>query len=247
MSIKFYTLGTSHGGTEEGRSCSVNLVEVDGSYYVFDCGGDIESKMKNLGMPFENIEAVFVSHMHEDHVGSLSALVKRFTHYVKVDKVYPIYLPEKAGIEAFLAWMDALHVTENLHRPVYHLIKAGEVYRDEKITVSAIATKHLFGGKFPSYAFIIETKDKRILYTGDLSGSFSDYPDVLFEKDFDLVVSELVHFKLVDENIAKIQKTRTKKLVFTHMNLGKAEIIRSISGEFPFEVVVTEDNSSYEV
>ena len=245
MSIKFYTLGTSHGATEPGRSCSVNLVEVDGSYYVFDCGGNIETKMKDLGMPFENLRAVFISHMHEDHAGSLSAVVKRFSHYIKEERSVKIYMPEADGIEAFRAWLAALHTTKNLHRVGYELIEAGEIYRDEKIAVTAIATRHMQGGEYPSYAFVIEAEGKKLLYTGDLAADFSDYPQVLLEEDFDLVVSELVHFNL-ENNLDTIKKTRTKKLVFTHMNLKKAEIIRGIIDEFPFEVVVANDNDLFE-
>lgn len=245
MSVKFYTLGTSHGATEQGRSCSVNLVEVDGSYYVFDCGGNIETKMKDLGMPFENLRAVFISHMHEDHAGSLSAVVKRFSHYIKEERSVKIYMPEADGIEAFRAWMAALHTTKNLHRVSYELIEASEIYRDEKVAVIAIATRHLFGGEYPSYAFVIEAEGKKLLYTGDLAADFSDYPRVLLEEDFDLVVSELVHFNL-ENNLDTIKKTRTKKLVFTHMNLKKAEMLRGIIDEFPFEVEVANDNDVFE-
>ena len=245
MSVRFHTLGTSHGATEQGRSCSVNLVEVDGSYYVFDCGGNIETKMKDLDMPFENLRAVFISHMHEDHVGSLSAVVKRFSHYIKEERSVKIYMPEADGIEAFRAWIAALHTTKNLHRVSYELICAGEIYRDEKITVTAIATRHMQGGAFPSYAFIIEAEGKKLLYTGDLAADFSDYPAVLLEENFDLVVSELVHFNL-ENNLDTIKKTRTKKLVFTHMNLKKAEIIRGIIDEFPFTVEIASDNDSFE-
>ena len=245
MSVRFYTLGTSHGGAEVGRSCSVNVLEVGDFYYVFDCGGNIETKMKDLDMPTERIRAVFISHMHEDHVGSLSAVIKRFSHYIKEERSVKIYMPEADGIAAFKSWMSALHTTKNMHRVEYLLIEPREIYRDECVTVTAIATKHMQGGAFPSYAFMIEAEGKKVLYTGDLAPDFSDYPAVLLSGEFDLVVSELVHFNLED-NLDTIKKTRTKKLVFTHMNLKKAEIMRSIAGEFDFEVVVTEDNASYE-
>ena len=58
--VKFYTLGTSHGGVEVGRSCSVNMVSVGEYYYIFDCGGNVETKLKDMGIPFENIRAVFI-------------------------------------------------------------------------------------------------------------------------------------------------------------------------------------------
>ena len=80
-----------------------------------------------------------------------------------------------------------------------------------------------------------------------LVGSFYNYyPAVLFAEDFDLVVSELVHFNL-ENNLDTIKKTRTKKLVFTHMNLGKAAVIRGIIDEFSFEVQVAEDNDCFDV
>lgn len=243
--LKFHTLGTSHGGVEPGRSCSVNLLETDGAYYVFDCGGNIETKMMDLGMPTEKIRAVFISHMHEDHVGSLSAVVKRFSHYIKVERSVRIFMPEAAGIDAFKAWMSALHTSKNLHRIEYNLVEEGDIYRDEYIAVRAIRTRHVLGGKYPSYAFLIEAEGKTLLYTGDLAPDFSDYPAVLFERDFDLVVSELVHFSL-DDNLEDMKKTRTKHLVFTHMGPKKIPPLRDVIGEFPFRVSIASDNDSFE-
>ena len=243
--VKFYTLGTSHGGTEPGRSCSVNMVSVDDNYYIFDCGGNVETKLRDLNIPFENIKAVFISHMHEDHVGSLSAIVKRFSHYIKAERSVKIFMPEENGIEVFKSWMAALHTTENLHRISYELIEDGEIYSDENVRVTAIRTRHLLSGKFPSYAFMIEAAGKRLLYTGDLAYDFSDYPEVLYNESFDLVVSELVHFSLED-NLVDIKRTKTKHLVFTHMGPKKALALREVIGEFPFKVDVAEDNDVFE-
>lgn len=243
--VIFHTLGTSHGGVEVGRSCSVNILEVGGAYYVFDCGGNIETKMMDLGMPTENIRAVFISHMHEDHAGSLSAVVKRFSHYIREERSVSIFMPEALGIEAFKAWMAALHNTKNPHRVEYTLTEAGEIYRDENIAVTAIATRHIAAGAYPSYAFLIEADGRTLLYTGDLAPDFSDYPAVLFERDFDLVVSELVHFKLED-NLEDIKRTRTKHLVFTHMSLKKAAALAEILQEFKFPVTIANDNDAFE-
>lgn len=243
--IKFHTLGTSHGAAEYGRSCSVNILEVNGRYYVFDCGGNIETKMKDLKMPMVNIKAVFISHMHEDHAGSLSAVGKHFAVYIGTDERVKILMPEKEGIEALRAWMLALHLDSAKMKSLeFEDICEGEIYRDKFVTVSAIATRHIEYGKFPSYAFVIEAEGKKILYTGDLACDFSDYPKVLYNEDFDLVVSELVHFKL-ESNLEDIKRTRTKKLVFTHISLKKAQTIREIRNAFSFDVAVAEENQSF--
>ncbi len=241
--IKFHTLGTSHGAAEVGRSCSVNILEVDGQYYVFDCGGNIETKMKDLSMPMGNVKAVFISHMHEDHVGSLSAIAKHFMFYLRAGERVRILMPEKEGIAAFRAWLLALHLgEENLASLLFEEIAEGEIYRDEAVTVRAIRTKHLAGGAFPSYAFIMEAEGKRILYTGDLAYDFSDYPTLIENERYDLVVSELVHFD-PEANLADLKRTNTKKLVFTHMSLRKAQAMREIADTFPFPVSVAEEDS----
>lgn len=243
----FYTLGTSHGAAEPGRSCSVNLLEVDGAYYIFDCGGNVETKMKDLGLPMAAVRAVFISHMHEDHVGSLSAIAKNFISYVKTGEHVGLYMPEPEGIAAFRAWMLALHEPPDAMECLeFADITAGEIYRDERITVTAIPTKHLRAVGAPSFAFDIRTKEKRLLYTGDLSFDFSDYPAVLVCEDFDLVVSELVHFN-PEAQLDVLRATRTKALVFTHVNLKKAERIRELAATFPFFVTVAEDNDAFPV
>ena len=155
---KFHTLGTSHGAAEYGRSCSVNILEVNGRYYVFDCGGNIETKMKDLDMPMSSIKAVFISHMHEDHAGSLSAIGKHFTVYNSSEEKVKIMMPEAEGIRALRAWMLALHLNEQkLERLEFEEIYEAEIYRDEFVAVSAIATRHIKSGRFPSYAFVVES------------------------------------------------------------------------------------------
>ena len=243
--MKLYTLGTSHGATEVGRACSANLLEVENNYYLFDCGGNAEGKMTDLGLPIDKIRAVFITHMHEDHVGSLSAIVKRFYNYHPKADPITVFLPEENGIEAFRHWISALHMT-NDGRAFFRLVTVGKVYEDDCITVSAIATAHMFNGKFPSFAYLIETRDKKMLYTGDLASDFHDYPQILSEENFDAVLCELVHFK-VEKNLDTIAKTKTKKIIFTHLAPRNIPVIRSAEQNLPFSVEIAEDCASFDI
>ncbi|MBE7034984.1 MAG: MBL fold metallo-hydrolase [Ruminococcaceae bacterium] len=244
--MKLFTLGTSHGATEIGRVCSGNLVEVNGAYYLFDCGGSVEAKMTNHQLPIGEIKAVFISHMHEDHAGTLSSIAKRFIVYLNREKSVKMYLPEQNGIDAFQNWLKALHLTPDEKIVSFFEVQAGEIYRDENITVTAIPTAHLGGGKFPSFAYVIEAQGKKLLYTGDLALDFHDYPEILFKEEFDTVLSELVHFDF-EKNFETILKTKTKRLIFTHMSLTKAEQVKEREAEFPFEVIIAEDDMCFEI
>ncbi len=243
--MKWITLGTSHGATEKDRSCSANLLIVNDSYYIFDCGSSVERELARLELPIENVRCAFISHMHEDHVGALSAVAKRFSDYMK-NKSIKIFMPEQTGIELFKKWLLALHLHVTDENVQLSLIEPKEIYSDENITVTAIRTNHVVLGEFPSYAFMVEAEGKRLLYTGDLIHDFSDYPAVAFQKDFDLIVSELVHFNPA-ENIDTIIKSRTKKLVFTHLGPWKIPAVIDNIGRFPFEVVIAEDHMQFEI
>ena len=245
--MKLYTLGTSHAAAEKGRSCSGSLLEVGGSYYLFDCGADVEAKLVNMDIDPAHVRAIFISHMHADHVGSIVGMTKRIAHqYNKEGRVSQVFLPEKEAIAAYMVWLDAMHFdVSNIDRFHMQGISEGEVYSDENIKVSAISTRHVMNGKYPSFAFTLEGEGKRFLYTGDLSCNFSDYPKTVYEKDFDLILSELVHFN-VEKNLPDIVKTRTKKMVFTHLGPKNVDDLSRVISDFPFEVCVANDGDSFE-
>lgn len=241
--MKLYTLGTSHGATEIGRACSSNLLEVNGSYYLLDCGGNTEGKMTDLGLSVDKIRAVFITHMHEDHVGTLSAVVKRFSHYHRQAPAVSIFLPEENGISALQTWLSALHMSFE-GRACFHTISVGQIYKDENISVTAIATAHIQNGAFPSFAFMIETDHKKMLYTGDLAGDFHDYPKILAEEYFDAVLCELVHFP-VENHLDTLAKTKTKHLIFTHLAPRNIPRIRRAEQQLSFRLDIAEDGNSF--
>lgn len=243
IKMKLYTLGTSHGATEVGRACSANLLEVSGTYYLFDCGGNTEGKMTDLSLPIEKIRAAFITHMHEDHVGSLSAIIKRFCNYHREAPPITVFLPEESGIAAFLTWLSALHISCE-GRAFLRPVSVGKIYEDELISVTAIATAHMYNGAFPSFAYLIEAEGKKMLYTGDLAGDFHDYPQILSEEDFDAVLCELVHFR-VEHNLPALASTRTKHLIFTHLAPRNIPRIRAAEAALPFRVDIAEDGNCF--
>ena len=252
--MKLYTLGTSHGAAEPDRMCSAHLVECGGKYYLFDCGGSVESAMTNMDIPVTDLSGIFISHLHEDHVGGITGVLKRFYAY-NPDKSYcPAYLPGEYFAAALRNWISVLcpfrYDYENKHlmleyydcAPIFSY-EDDFVFDDGNIRVTAIRTAHLEWYETPSYAFLIEGDGKKLLYTSDLAPDFHDYPEVAFTEDLDAVLCELVHFDLGD-NVEKIRATRAKRFIFTHYRHNKLD---GADYEFPFPVDVATDGDAFEI
>lgn len=246
MKMKLYTLGTSHGHAEPHRSCSGTLLCVGDAYYLFDCGGDVEGRMADLGLPMERLRAVFVSHMHEDHAASLSSVVKRFTVYLHRREPVELLLPEQNGVDALIAWCRALHLEPCDGRLRYCVTRAGECYRDEHLTVRAIPTAHIQNGRYPSFAYDVSAEGKRLLYTGDLAADLHDYPRVLREEPFDVVISEGTHFD-VNRIIDTLLQTKTERMIFTHLYPTTQELLSQNIDRFPFRTQLAEDGMEFEL
>ena len=253
--MKLYTLGTSHGRVEDGRACSANLIFAGGKYYLFDCGGATELCLSEIGVDPTDVSAIFISHMHEDHSGGITAILKRFYAYNPGLRHTVMHLPDPRAESAIMGLMDVMgkfrwngsrFETEYEAAVDIKCYHAGIVFDDGNLKVTAIPTTHFLGGQRPSYAFLIEAEEKRMLYTSDLDFDFSDYPKILYEQDFDLVLSELVHFD-VEKNLTDIVRTRTKRLIFTHYSNRKLLAFTSAGDLFPFEVAIAEDKREFDV
>ena len=80
--MKIYTLGTSHGDSTVCRFNSSTAYETeDGRIYLVDAGAPVEALLRRKALHIKDVRAVFISHMHDDHAGGLSGLIKQATKY----------------------------------------------------------------------------------------------------------------------------------------------------------------------
>ncbi len=77
--MKLTFLGTGSAFTMENYQSNL-LLEVDGKRLLIDCGGDVRHALKAKGFGSADIDAVYVSHLHADHIGGLEwfALTRYF-------------------------------------------------------------------------------------------------------------------------------------------------------------------------
>lgn len=107
--MKITTLGTSHGDSTFNRFNTSTLYEFDDALYLIDCGAPCEGLLRRAGKDFSKIRAIFVTHMHNDHVGGLTELYKEMIKYAKPGQHTTVYLPEDTT-DAFFVWAAAMHL-----------------------------------------------------------------------------------------------------------------------------------------
>lgn len=223
--MKITFLGTC-SGTEPmpNRHHSSVVFEINGQYYWFDAGENCSYRAHTSGMDLSRVRAVFISHMHIDHVGGLANLIFTIYKLATVTKIphinnnsYDVFVPD-------LEKLQAINSIANAYRPASavgvdineHEVRDGLVFEDENLRVSAIHNTHLKeSGEqgWHSYSYLIEAEGKRVVFSGDVR--CPEELDSFTNGGCDLLIMETGHHAV--KAVCDYAESRgAKKLLFTH-------------------------------
>ena len=264
--MKIHTLGTAHGDSTISRFNSSTAYETDsGVIYMVDAGAPAEALLRRKGLRVQDVRAVFITHMHDDHAGGLPGLMKQTTKYPK-DRAFPltVHLPEEKAIAALKGWFAAVHENPDNSWLEYKTADVGEVYDDENLHVTGIRTEHLrtrgrTEGDPCSLAYVLYFKkeNKTILHTGDLRSDFKDFPAISAEKHFDICLCEATHYQPAD-SMEALMKAKFDRLLFIHIanrwhnmvghswdvECGEKKLLSHYT-ELPYPVAIAHDGDTF--
>jgi len=202
------------------------------STFLIDCGATSLIGMRRLGISPNDIDTVFVSHLHGDHFGGLPWLLID-AKYVSGRK-RPLVVAGPKGIEArFVVLAEALYPNATTAERDFDLVfveyEENTPLEFSGVTVTPFEVHHPSGA--PPYALRFKVDDRVIAFTGD-----TGWVDILYEvaRDADLFISECfqydvtlpIHldYKTIDANYDKLG---AKQMLLTHMGEGMlAEIAK---------------------
>lgn len=245
-------LGTSHGDPTLTRFCSSTLYRLGDCSLLIDAGEPVTGLLVREGIQPSSLDAVFLSHMHIDHVGGLPALVHYLMKYPDDSRQTELLFPEESAVEDFRNWMNAAKAYIRQEKVCYTGLNPDFIWNKKGVRVSCIPTEHIKAINAPSYAFLLETDSCRILHTGDLTGDFHDFPEIDPEKPLDLCVCEATHVGYrLEAFLERIAKFPIKQFVFNHIGPlwtdGKEKILEDAVSGLPFPVLVARDGSKLEL
>ncbi len=220
-SSRFITLGTQGGPlASAGRSQPANALVVGGDLYLIDAGDGTVGQLAKAKLTLLPLRAVFLSHLHFDHVGGLSAVLG-LRNQIDAPGIVTIYGPPgtRSMVDGLLTAMvpsaDAGYGVqgEPWAAPGKHVrvveIGDGDKVELKGLTITAAQNSHYsfaagsdVDRRFKSLSLRFDLPGRKLLYTGDTGPS----PAVeRLAKGADLLVAEMID---VEQTLQDVTRTR---------------------------------------
>lgn len=258
--ITTHILGTASGALIKKYPKPASIaVELDESVYLFDCGESCSVSLLENGINYNDIAAIFISHMHPDHVSGIFQLIQQMVLVGKRKDKLTLCLPEEA-LSITKKFLEAnYYVKEALEFPLtFSPITRSFIYRDKIARVTVIPNRHLYmkyilsvANKYPdikmqSFSFLLEAKGKKLVYSGDIR-TVSELDPFLKGNAIDLLIMELSHISMQD--IHALCRNKIKRIVLTHIHheSDRKKLSAFCRREFKGRVIVAYDGLKIKV
>jgi ribonuclease BN (tRNA processing enzyme) len=199
---KLVLLGTGSPFADPAKSGPSLAIVVNNTSYIVDAGPGLvrrAAQAKELGFPSleaSQLKTLFITHLHSDHTIGLADII--LTPAV-LDRNAPITIYGPTGIKKMTADLmraykediairiNGLEKGDAIAYQVYtNEIKEGQIYKDSNLTVTAFKVQH--GQWENAFGFVFQTKDKKIVISGDCTYSENL---IKYAKDCDILVHEV--------------------------------------------------------
>ena len=95
MNLSWTILGSGPGIPVADRNSSSYVLSCENKLYLFDCGGGATASFLLSGFDPVDVQAIFISHTHADHICELPLFIQKMYHTSRTGRV-PVFLPEDA-------------------------------------------------------------------------------------------------------------------------------------------------------
>jgi ribonuclease BN (tRNA processing enzyme) len=170
-------LGTGTVALNGERSCAGYLFEAGGVKLLLDCGSGVTHRLSELGLPWQAITHVALTHFHIDHHGDLPTLIFAWKYGQLPTRSEPLTIYGPVGTRSLLERLAAGY-GEWLLAPGFP-VDVREIAPTEGVSLPSDV--RLTAQKVPhtpeSVAYSIEHGGRRIVYTGDTGpdDAFADW------------------------------------------------------------------------
>jgi ribonuclease Z len=198
QNLKVTLLGTGNPRPTIERFGPSILVEAGKEKLLFDCGRGATQRLYQLQIPFAEVTALFLTHLHSDHIVGIPDLY--LTGWI-MGRIIPLQVWGPAGTRQMMSHLEQgyefdIHVRRDVDEKlpargavlVAKDIDQGVVYQNGDVKVTAFAVDH--GLVKPAFGYRVDFARHSVVLSGDTRYSenlvrFSQGTDVLIHEVLD--------------------------------------------------------------
>lgn len=162
--MKLTILGSGTGVPTLQRSSPAYLLEAPGGCGLIDCGSGTLRQLLHLGRPCSEVDVVFVTHTHPDHIGDLAPLIHALKIPIGYRRESPLHLVGPTGFPDFYQACIATVATPPKAFAV-EVAVARERFECLGLTVRTTPVRHV--ARLNSIAYRFEAAGKAVVFSGD--------------------------------------------------------------------------------
>ena len=200
MKIQF--LGTGSAFTMKNFQTNALITATNGKRMLLDCGMDIRFALREAGLGYRDINAVYLSHAHADHIGGMEFLA--FTRFFDKSAggppdlfcvkplIYEIWDNSlKGGLQSIEG--QVMHLTNSFH---CHPIEPNDSFIWEDVHFTPVQTIHVVDGfRFMhSYGLLIRAACPRDFGDTRPIGAAPKSPTIFYTSDTQYAPHQLAKF-----------------------------------------------------
>ncbi|AOY77594.1 MBL fold metallo-hydrolase [Clostridium formicaceticum] len=243
--MKLTVLGCYGPYPKASGACSGYLLQDEETKILIDCGNGVFSKLLNHCNDLSKLDAIFISHMHPDHMSDLMVMryaIKIKQMFGRLEKPIPIYLPANPSEEYERIQYEGAFVRNIIHE--------GTEVNVNTIRVTFKKTDH----PLECYAMAFEKDRKKFVYSGDTK-YFDGFVDFVKGSNLLLCEANVLH-KHMNENVPHLSgrqaaeiavKADVQKMVLTHFlpEIAVADVVEEAKEVFPHILQPAEEGKCY--
>jgi len=228
--IKVTLLGTGNPRPVMSRFGPSILVEAGKQKLVFDCGRGATQRLYQLKIPFSEITALFLTHLHSDHTVGIPDLW--LTGWVMGRTTpLPVWGPEgtKAMMEHLQqAYAFDIHIRRDVDTKlpgagaevIAQDIEEGVIYNTAGVKVTAFLVDH--GEIKPAFGYRVDYGGHSVTMSGDTRPSENL---IKFAQGTDVLIHEVIDPQAFGETVTTDSADQRKKIIEHHTTPEQAGII----------------------
>lgn len=173
MTAKLTFAGVGSAFTTQAYWQSNMLLETRNTNMLIDCGGDARFSLGEIGFSAADIESIYISHLHADHIGGLEWL--GFSTYFNPNKGRPkMYIVEDLVDDLWRSLQSGMQSHEGIVLTLdsffqVHRIKKNGSFAIDGLEFTPVQTVHVMNGFriVHSYGLLINNGKREVFLTTD--------------------------------------------------------------------------------